>query len=1077
MNSEVTARGTRRKLLEPSPSISQSTGSSATPSLDGRMTVCKGQTVYVYTSDNAWEEAIITGVDHSKKTVLARLETSYKVVQCSQNDILLRSEQSLYDCTNLTHVTPVHEASVLACLYERFTTCKYYTNAGTTVIAVNPFCDVSYLYTPEQIKAYHDKNKDLPPHIYPIAELAYTNLMREMGCHRQSIVINGESGAGKTETAKHLLKYLTTVSSVPAKESSAYRGRKIEQRILDSNPILEAFGNAATPRNNNSSRFGKFIELQFTRTGHMKGGTIQTYLLEKTRLVHQGSGENNFHVFYQITSMSPEDHRHPNWLLNIKKEIAGTSFSGVPCNQDYTENSDIMETLDAMTDIGVSQNHQNAIVEVLLAILYLVNLQFIPLSDDSSGLDRKLGLLDIYGFEAFASNSLEQLCINYANERLQQHYVSNFLQHLQTEYEDECITWIPISVNDNQSCVDLLDGRLSIFSILNEEVYMNRKINDATLNDRILKLCMPFTFHLRPARLPASGVSCFVVQHYAGEVVYSAHNLITKNKDDIPEDLVRLLSVSENPFVQELFANLVNTDSPGKKKKTVLIKFKSSLDTLMRSLEESDIHYIRCVKPNESNSASKFEPPFVLGQLRACGTVETINICRHGFTARMPYPEFIQRYSIILRKMPTHTANSSQGEASHLSVWVSLDALLMQQINLAKSPNPTPTKRHRRRSGLTQHDHARKVCGAVLQAVLGDQNKESLTTQFGRTKIFLLENQLELLEHARMEVINDYASVLQSAWKCFCCRRRFRQHMAAFRIQRAWAAHLTRLQFLQYKKAALTIQRAWATCMARRHFLNLKEAALVIQKTWATCKVRRPFLKLKEAACKIENAWITHLARKRFLLLKEAANKIQQAWSAHLARRRFLQAKRAALVQQQYTRQKLRKQQQQQDYIKVVKGKLQSPLFTPHDSVLVPAASKLCSLSVECDAPPLSTDTVDFPQDLDLSGNLSDDSGVMLQDPRHQESPARSEADSQVDELEPPQKKKHLAKTPIKFAELHGFHLGDGIISRYGIPTHGVRFHTRASVLKYGHIMNRRDLPKGLSDVLPQGASDSPTRM
>nr|KAG5690058.1 hypothetical protein BaRGS_016366 [Batillaria attramentaria] len=684
-----------------------------------------------------------------------------KVVDCGVEDVLLRSEKPLHDCTNLTQTPYIHEASVLFCLHERFLKGHYYTCAGTTVVAVNPFTDVSHLYTRERIQAYHTKNKDLPPHIYQVAESAYTSLVRELGKVNQCIIISGESGAGKTVSTKHLLKYLTIVSNPEAFAKHApvdtHKGGKIEQRILDSNPILEAFGNAATPRNINSSRFGKFIELQFMRL---------------------------------MTGLSLE-RQYPVWLQKIQKEVDITTFSCVPHNQECQENGDIQETLDAMTDIGLTQEAQQSVFEVdtvkhvkttqiLLAILHLSNLRFTQITDDASDLDcsfvteralerscqllglsalqlrqtllhrsiqpggkarqsifvkpisiaeaksrrdclamllyssfinhqihsqsfdNTIGLLDIYGFETFDANSLEQLCINYANERLQQHYVKHFLHHLQAEYAEECIQWVSVDYSDNRPCVDILDGRASIFSLLNEEVYLNRKSNDVALNSRILDLRSAAQEHLKPARPSMASVPSFVVQHYAGSVTYSVAGLASKNRDDVPPDLISLLLASENRFVQELFNNFLCEESPGKKKKTVLTKFK-----MMQSY--------RCSVRVSCRDLEK-----TLGFVMATG--------------------------LQMRSDPTSQFNCR---------------------------------------GLTQHDHARKVCATVLQVVFGGQGGNTLCQQFGRTKLFLMEHQLEQLERERAEVLYDNAVCVQTAWKAYHWRCRFRRCLAAARICRA----------------------------------------------------------------------------------------------------------------------------------------------------------------------------------------------------------------------------------------------------------------------------------------------------
>ncbi|XP_070204320.1 unconventional myosin-XIX-like isoform X2 [Littorina saxatilis] len=1040
-----------------------------------RVRPCKGQAVYVYDAEKSWREAIVLDEDHAHNMVTVKLEDTEQIASCCAGHVLLCSKAPLEDVNNLTHITPVHEASVLSCLHKRFAQGRYYTNAGSTVVAVNPFTDVSHLYSREQIHAYHSRQQDLPPHIYPVAEAAYTSLVRELGKVNQSIIISGESGAGKTVSAKHLLRYLTVVSNPAAEprvDSSDHRGVKIEQRILDSNPILEAFGNAATPRNNNSSRFGKFIELQFLRSGHIQGGSIETYLLEKTRVMHQGQGENNFHVFYQMTGLKDcsEEEEFPDWVKGIQAEVSDVSFTCVPHNQDCSANGDITETLDAMIDIGLSQDMQEQVFQVLMAVLHLGNLRFVQVNDDSSDLeasfmceralerscqllgiepsclkhtllhrslqagtrnrqsvfvkpigiqearsrrdclamllysrlfewlvgfinmqikadsfDNTIGLLDIYGFEAFATNSLEQLCINYANERLQQYYVAQFLENLQKEYTEECLQWVPVACMDNRPCVNILDGRASIFSLLNEEVYLNRKSDAEALKDRLLQLCGHSHNALRPVRRSAVTQPSFVVQHYAGEVQYCVEGLITKNKDDIPSDLVSLLTASDNGFVNQLFASYAEPESPaGRKKKTVLTKFKSSLDELLSSMGESDIHYIRCLKPNNTSTSGLFQPGYVLQQLKACGAIETVNICRRGYPARMPYSEFQQRYNVLLRLRSAGTGchgdglGQDEGEQKE-NICDPLDLLLRQQLEFPASPKrtPTPRKRLRRRTGLTQHDHARKVCRTILQAMTPHLD---LQHQFGCTKLFLTEHQLELLECARLQALTHNAVVLQSAWRGLCCRKWYKQVKAVGMISHAWLTFKTRQQYLCLKQAAVVLQRGVRYWL---HHLQLKrEEQAAIELTAQTFTQPEPYV------------------RKRSLSPRQSSTTTSAIESLETSRG--------------------------------------------------------------------SSETL---QSLHMDGNLSDDSGVMMHEPVCCQQPGRKveagrgrKREGAV--LQVPHKRRRLLALAAQLPQLKDVNVGDGVVTRRRIPVCGARFHTRESVLKYSHLTNRRDLPSGLTDAI-----------
>ena len=195
----------------------------------------------------------------------------------------------------------LNEGTLLNNVRLRYMKDEIYTYVANILIAVNPYAPIAGLYSKETMSGYMGKSiGQLPPHLYAIADRAYRDLRRTS--QSQSIVVSGESGAGKTESQKHILKYL-------CESWGGAHDTPVETRILESNPILEAFGNARTLRNNNSSRFGKFVEVHFDARATVSGGHISHYLLEKSRVCHQQAGERNYHIFYQLYASLDERRR------------------------------------------------------------------------------------------------------------------------------------------------------------------------------------------------------------------------------------------------------------------------------------------------------------------------------------------------------------------------------------------------------------------------------------------------------------------------------------------------------------------------------------------------------------------------------------------------------------------------------------------------------------------------------------------------------------------------------------------------------------------------------------------------
>uniref|UniRef100_A0A8C3ST95 Unconventional myosin-XIX n=1 Tax=Chelydra serpentina TaxID=8475 RepID=A0A8C3ST95_CHESE len=608
--------------------------------------------------------------------------------------------------------------SVLKCLQARYTVDVFYTYAGCSLVAVNPFQPICRLYLPELMKEYHTalRPQELKPHIFAMAEQTYRNVESQIEPINQSIIVSGESGAGKTWTSRCLMKFYATVAASSTSPKGSETVERIEKRVLDSNPVMEAFGNACTLRNNNSSRFGKYIQLQLNRSQHLTSASIQTFLLEKTRVAYQAPRERNFHIFYQITKGATKDERL-EWNLP-----EGAHFFWLP-NSERTLEEDCFEvTREAMFHLGIDSSTQNNIFKILAGLLHLGNIQFSDSVDESQPCEPEdnakgfvkttanllkvsveelletlrirtitagkqqqvfkkpcsrsecetrrdclakvvyaklfdwlvsvingsiyadslvwtnfIGLLDVYGFESFPDNNLEQLCINYANEKLQQHFVAHYLKAQQEEYVAEGIEWSFINYQDNQSCLDLIEGSpVSIFSLLNEECRLNRSSNVSQFQTRIENA---LSNNRCISRDKFSKKPNFVVSHYAGKVCYQVEGMVEKNRDPVPLELLQLLKNSQDCLLQKFFPMTEKSQNDTKTQNraavvTVVSKFKGSLERLMQILHSTTPHYIRCIKPNADCKAMTFKKEEVLSQLEACGIVETISISAAGFPIR-----------------------------------------------------------------------------------------------------------------------------------------------------------------------------------------------------------------------------------------------------------------------------------------------------------------------------------------------------------------------------------------------------------------------------------------------------------
>uniref|UniRef100_A0A8C9VDJ3 Unconventional myosin-XIX n=1 Tax=Scleropages formosus TaxID=113540 RepID=A0A8C9VDJ3_SCLFO len=599
----------------------------------------------------------------------------------------------------LRHPGPVRTQCFLKCLQARYSAKVFYTHAGCTLVALNPFQPIPHLYSLDVMKEYHcaPQPQEFKPHIFIVAEEAYRNVQGQVEPTNQSLVVSGESGAGKTWTSRCLMKYYATIAAPSSSQKCQDTVERIERRVLDSNPIMEAFGNASTLRNNNSSRFGKYIQLQLDRcvpfmllSENSVVVLFEIILLTMTRVLlaclfihsfvflypsihsfiavccsgHSCWLEHPFKLIVFLFLASGHDQILAG-LLNLGNVIfCPSDDESQPCklkeqSRGKPNTADLLgvpsEELEACLRLRSLRAGKQSVVlkpcsqaecsvrrDCLAKLIYAHVFDWLvacinkSMCADTSRWCNFIGLLDVYGFECFTSNNLEQLCINYANEKLQQHFVAHYLKAQQEDYVSEGLAWSFIQYQDNQSCLDLIEGSpAGVFSLLNEECRLNRPSDAKQFRMRLEKelssnACVSWD---KFSRQPD-----FTVLHYAGKVSYQIEGMMEKNKDPVPPELVHLLQQSQDSLLQSFFTEHSTEDSSGRgpsKVVTVVSKFKNSLESLMKILHSTTPHYTRCIKPNPDCRPLTFKKEEVINQLEACGIVETINISAAGFPIRV----------------------------------------------------------------------------------------------------------------------------------------------------------------------------------------------------------------------------------------------------------------------------------------------------------------------------------------------------------------------------------------------------------------------------------------------------------
>ncbi|UMM27154.1 hypothetical protein L5515_010568 [Caenorhabditis briggsae] len=623
---------------------------------------------------------------------------------------------------DLCTLTQPNAATVLHVLNIRYSSNVIHTYCGLFCVVINPWRTIP-IYS-DDVKQLYQHRSDLPPHVYSVAQNAFHGILK--GGRNQSILITGESGAGKTENTKKIIDFIL---------SSSGSNNTIGDCVVTSGVLLEAMGNARTTHNSNSSRFGKFIRIEFDENSKLIGAKIECYLLEKSRVVSQSDGDRNFHIFYQMLS-NYFDNPHKSFLKLSKRVDQYKYLRNDDAEINDAETAKLTD--EAFSKIGFSEEEKIWIFQVLSAVLWIGDIKF----GERSGLDvsfvesmqevdniaellemkssklvdaltqptikvhdklirknqnlaktltsasamakvlyerlfgwvvkrcndafsvddtksycrnsRFIAVLDIAGFEIIEKNSFEQFCINYTNEKLQQFFNHFMFVKEQTDYLEEGIKWTQVNfANHLQPTIDLIEKPMGVLSFLEEECVVPNGSEKSLLEKLCSNLAGDSSFKKSKQSQKYSTVRHFAVQHYAGEVHYNIDGWLEKNRDNVENSVLDILSQSTHPLLKVLFppvpANNLKVRRGTITNSTVSFMYKNQLQCLLDTLNTSSAHFIRCVVPNYEKLPGKIDAPLVLAQLKCNGVLEGIRICREGYPSRLPHSEFIERYSLLLK--------------------------------------------------------------------------------------------------------------------------------------------------------------------------------------------------------------------------------------------------------------------------------------------------------------------------------------------------------------------------------------------------------------------------------------------
>ncbi|XP_026160720.1 unconventional myosin-Va [Mastacembelus armatus] len=865
----------------------------------------KGASVWIPDPDAVWVSAqLLQDYSHGEKHLLLQLSDGKEInypVSSPTGLPPLGNPDILEGENDLTALSFLHEPAVLHNLRVRFLGySSIYTYCGIVLVAINPYEQLP-IYGEEVIDAYSGQDMaDMEPHIFSVAEEAYRTMTREE--KNQSIIISGESGSGKTVSAKFTMRYFAVVGGATQQTS-------VEERVLASNPIMESIGNAKTTRNDNSSRFGKYIEIGFGRKGDIIGANMRTYLLEKSRVVFQASAERNYHIFYQLCA-SRELPEMRSLRLDAPEHFRYTKQGGemqIPGTDDL---SDLERTRNAFTVLNVQPDQQMELFRILSAVLHLgnVNIQASGRNSDRSYIDpgdRSLAVFSkLLGVEG--PQMAHWLChrrLAVGGEML----VKPMSGQQAVEARDalakhiygQLFTWTVQRLN---SALRTQRGQaksfIGVLDIYGFETFDRNSFEQFCINYANEKLQQQFNrhvFHLEQEEYIREELAWSRIEFSDNQQCIS---LIEGHLGlfDLLDEECRMPKGSDESWVRKLYDQHLNSEPHPHFQKPrmsnssfIVLHFADMVQYecngfLDKNRDTVFEELINVLKASQSELVAElFQQQGNVSSV-ANGSVRTGKraIREHKLTVGSQFRQSLQLLMDTLNSTTPHYVRCIKPNDlkqpfmfdPRRTVQQLRACGVLETIRISAAGYPsrwTYEEFFSRYRVLLQGPQSEEQAQASIRKALPQLIPDPDQYCFGKTKVFFRAGQVALLEKLRAE----------------------RLHVAAVIIQSRVRGWMARIRYTRILWAAVTIQRYWRGALARRLALTLRhtKAAIVIQKTYRMVVVRQLFLMIRQATITIQAFTRGTLARRRYRqLVAECAAVLLQArvrgWLARQAYRR-----------------------------------------------------------------------------------------------------------------------------------------------------------------------------------------------
>ncbi|XP_026231781.1 unconventional myosin-Ib isoform X5 [Anabas testudineus] len=782
---------------------------------------------------------------------------------------------------------PLSEDSFIENLRKRFDHSEIYTYIGSVVISLNPYRSLP-IFTPDKVEEYRNRNfYELSPHIYALADEAYRSLRDQD--KDQCILITGESGAGKTEASKLVMSYVAAVCG------KGQEVNKVKEQLLQSNPVLEAFGNAKTVRNDNSSRFGKYMDIEFDFKGDPLGGVISNYLLEKSRVVKQPRGERNFHIFYQLLSGASDDTLKK---LKLHRDFSKYNYlsldSAVVNGLDDAAN--FRTVRNAMQIVGFMEDEVQSVLELVAAVLKLGNIEFKPESrcngTDESRIKDKNDLKEMCELLGIEQSVLER-AFSYRTVEAKMEKVSTTLNVAQAYYARDALaknlysrlfTWLVTRINESiKAQAKTRHKVMGVLDIYGFEIFEDNSFEQFIINycnEKLQQIFIELTLREEQEEYIREGIEWTNIEYFNNAIIC---DLIENNKNGIlamlDEECLRPGTVTDETFLDKL--NTVCAEHQ---------HFESRLSKNSKFLTDHSLphscfriqHYAGKVlyrtegfvdKNNDLLYRDLSQAMYkanhcLIKQLFPEGNPAKVNLKRPptaGF-------QFKASVGTLMRNLQTKNPNyircikPNDKKAPHIFT----ESLVCHQVRYLGLMENVRVRRAgyafrqtyepclERYKMLCKRTwpHWRGPAREGVEVLMTDLQVSAEEFAYGRSKIFIRNPRtLFFLEERRRQCLQDLATLIQKIYRGWKCRSQFLLLKQSQIIVAAWYRRYAQQKKYQKIKSATTVVQSYTRgWQARKLLRELKyqkrceEAVTTIAAYWHGTQARRELRRLKEEA-------------------------------------------------------------------------------------------------------------------------------------------------------------------------------------------------------------------------------------